>query len=598
MHQQDHRHYGQTRRPRQRRVRLLLGALLLCRCLPVNGAAAPVSSLGPAKTATGKIIKWGWDIPNTELVRRNVQRMEETGYDGIAIRFYADVPDADGNLKRLEMDNRWINAHLHTTAQLQRAIANLKATSFRRFTDNFIFMNANAGGGSAFWLEADHAAALCANLRLAAEICRATGLKGFLIDTEGYGGWTQLNSRYLLETRGLSIDQARDRVRQVMGQAAREVSRAYPEITVMIIYSGYRARDQHSEYPPLTSAFTDGWLKGLGPKATVVDLREQAYGCRTYADFREIASVFPGEAANSAYPELHRQRLKLGFGVWLDNRGRPGEYGGWYQDPDMNHFRPAEFAAALHYALRAGDGYVWVYSERAFAWPGAQSCANWDETNVPDAYFDAARDARRPRPLTAARHDRGAAAEPLPPPAASLPGYGDPAAPPAPGIHFESVTELDQGWEFWPDPGARSFDDRTAVFDVKKKELPDAPHPDWQPIRVGEFWERQGHRYNGLAWYRVRFNVPAAWQGKRVWLLFGAVADYCRIFFEGRGGLNWHPESVPLPLARQQGPQMEITDLVDYGRQNTMFMWVNNIAGPGGIWKPVRLAVSSGTTAE
>jgi hypothetical protein len=95
----------------------------------------------------------------------------------------------------------------------------------------------------------------------------------------------------------------------------------------------------------------------------------------------------------------------------------------------------------------------------------------------------------------------------------------------------------------------------------------------------------------GLAWCRVSFVVPKELEGKEVWLIFGGVADYCRVFFEGRGGLNWHPGNVPLPVKEQEGPRVNITKLVDYGKENTMLMWVNNIQGPGGIWKPVKLAV-------
>jgi len=555
-------------------------------------AQEPASAPETGPSVEGKkLIKWGHDIPNTDLVRKNIRRMERTGFDGIAIRFYADMPDDEGNIKRMEMDNNWINARPHTKAHFKRVIENLKATKFRRFTDNFIFMNANAGGGSAFWFEDKHAATLQRNLSLAAQICKETGLKGFLIDTEGYGGWTQLNSRYLIETKKMTIDEARARVREVMTEAARRVSEIYPEINVLVIYTGYRDKDQKGPYPVLAGAFTDGWLAGLGPEARLFDMREQAYGCKTYADFQEIAAPVPDEAKNSHFPELHRERLKLGFGVWMDNRGRPGEYGGWFQDLRMNHFTPAELSDAFYYGLALSDGYVWVYSERAFSWPGAQNCKSWDEVNVPDAYFRAIAGAKRPRPFLRAPNLRGADKEPLPSPAASIAGYDETFKDAGSREKFTLVMDIDEGWEIWLDPGARGFDDRTAVFKVKEKEYPNAPRPDWKPIDVGEFWERQGYRYNGLAWYRVSFVVPKELEGKEVWLVFGGVADYCRIFFEGRGGLNWHPGNVPLPVKEQEGPRANITKLVDYGKENTMLVWVNNIQGPGGIWKPVKLAV-------
>ena len=38
---------------------------------------------------------------------------------------------------------------------------------------------------------------------------------------------------------------------------------------------------------------------------------------------------------------------------------------------------------------------------------------------------------------------------------------------------------------------------------------------------------------------------------------------------------------------------MNITEFVDVGKENTVLVYVNNIAGPGGIWKPVKVAVKS-----
>ena len=576
-------------------------------CLAADGETAP--------SVTGKkLIKWGHDVPSTDLVRENIRRMESTGFDGIAIRFYADVPNAEGDITKTEMDNNWINARPLDKAHLSRAIGNLKATEFKRFTDNFIFMNGNAGGGPAFWFADEHAAQFKRNMCLAAQVCQETGLAGFLIDMEGYGTWTQMTSTYPLDTLKLTIDQARARVRAVTADAARAVSEICPEITILIIYTGYTDRDQNPQNRHrLASGFSDGWLEGLGPKARVFDMREQAYGCKTYADFREIAAPVAAEARNSQLPDLHRERLELGFGVWLDNRGRPAELGGWFQDSQKNHFTPAELSDALHYALAASDGYVWVYSERAFSWPGAQNCKSWDEANVPQAYFDAIADAKRPRPLAREPDARGADTESLPPAAATLAdwdkmfgkaspvqvwhqGYGveeynKDLTDPAEQAKYKFVMNISDGWEIWLDPANRGLDSRTAVFRGKQEEYPDAPLPAWAPVRVGEFWERQGHRYNGSAWYRVSFDVPERLKGEELWLVFGAVADFCRIFINERGNLYWRPSNAPLPVEQQAGPRMNITEFVEFGKANEMLVWVNNIRGPGGIWKPVKLAV-------
>ena len=62
-------------------------------------------------------------------------------------------------------------------------------------------------------------------------------------------------------------------------------------------------------------------------------------------------------------------------------------------------------------------------------------------------------------------------------------------------------------------------------------------------------------------------------------------------FVNGRGNLYWRPKDVPRPIEKQAGPRMNVTGLLDFGKENEMIVWVNNIKGPGGIWKPVKLAV-------
>ena len=592
------------------RLPCMVGMVMAASLAP--GACLAGEPTGPS-VADKKLIKWGWDVPSTELVRRNIRRMEQTGYDGIGIRFL--IPPEQAGSESFEVDAWWISSRKLQPDRFAQAIEDLKATKFERFTDNFIFMYGNAAGGPAFWFEEDHAAVFMQNMCLAAKICKETGLKGFLIDTEGYGSWTQMNSDYPLNTLKMTIEEARARVRQVTSQAARLVSDIYPDITILIIYTGFSDHDQvPTNRSRLTSGFTDGWLEGLGPRARIFDMREQAYGCKTHAEFQEIAASAANEFMNSQIPDLHKNRLNLGFGVWLDNRGRPGELGGWFQDPQMNHSTPSELSNLLYYGLINSDEYVWVYSERAYSWPGAQNCKSWDEVNVPQAYFDAIADAKRPRPLNNPLDPRGADVEKLPPPAATVAGYERMFGRPSPVAVFlqgrevadynkdltdpleqakyRFVMDIDKGWQVWFDSSNRGLGTRTAVLKKHQQEYPDLPKPAWQPIRVGEFWEQQSHKYNGAAWYRSSFVIPDSLTGKEVWLVFGAVADYCRIFVNERGNLYWRPHNVPQPLADQAGPRMNITEFVDFGKENEIVVWVYNIRGPGGIWKPVKLAVS------
>lgn len=86
--------------------------------------------------------------------------------------------------------------------------------------------------------------------------------------------------------------------------------------------------------------------------------------------------------------------MKYGFGIWLDHRARA--HGGFSRSAYLNHFTPGEFGNALYYALRAGDGYVWVYGEHSVMWPAGNSKNR--RPNVSGAYLEAIRTCRQPRP--------------------------------------------------------------------------------------------------------------------------------------------------------------------------------------------------------
>ena len=55
----------------------------------------------------------------------------------------------------------------------------------------------------------------------------------------------------------------------------------------------------------------------------------------------------------------------------------------------------------------------------------------------------------------------------------------------------------------------------------------------WAGIRIGQSWESQGHAYDGVAWYRQRVVVPAAWQGQDLVLSLGRPDDNGTVWWNG-----------------------------------------------------------------
>ena len=122
----------------------------------------------------------------------------------------------------------------------------------------------------------------------------------------------------------------------------------------------------------------------------------------------------------------------------------------------------------------------------------------------------------------------------------------------------------------------------------------------WEDQGVGKAWAaaHDGQAYDGLAWYRTRFQVKAGDAGKRISLLFGAVDEACIVWLNGQRLLD---REFPYRGNRdswQEAFEVDISQAVKAGSANTLAVRVQDDAGAGGIWKPVWLLVAEpGATA-
>lgn len=72
----------------------------------------------------------------------------------------------------------------------------------------------------------------------------------------------------------------------------------------------------------------------------------------------------------------------------------------------------------------------------------------------------------------------------------------------------------------------------------------------WQQITVPGFWEDQGQRdYDGFAWYRLHFKIPAQLKKQKLILLLGKIDDLDECFLNGSrightGDMNAPPEEI------------------------------------------------------
>ena len=113
----------------------------------------------------------------------------------------------------------------------------------------------------------------------------------------------------------------------------------------------------------------------------------------------------------------------------------------------------------------------------------------------------------------------------------------------------------------------------------------------YQAIRIGEWWEPQGHQYDGIAWYRVDFDVPASAQGQQLALSFGAVDESAWVYLNGVQ-IGEHDES---DTGWDQRFEIALGDAVKLGESNTLAVRVRDRASYGGIWKSVKLVAKKAT---
>lgn len=144
----------------------------------------------------------------------------------------------------------------------------------------------------------------------------------------------------------------------------------------------------------------------------------------------------------------------------------------------------------------------------------------------------------------------------------------------------QSVPLPEDGWWFRPDAQDGGH--------LKKWFEGDAAHDGWTSIRVGKSWESQGHKYDGVAWYRLTFKMPAKpTKFTAVDLAFDGVDEAAWIWLNGEfigshdiGKAGWNR-----PF------QLDVTKETRWGAENHLVVRVFDSASAGGIWKPVRVEI-------
>jgi hypothetical protein len=563
---------------------------------------------GPRIGSGKKIIHFFQYWPTAKYLKENIQGLQSLPFDGFVIWATTVL---DGKEERLAF--RWWSPEEIGEEHVAEMMRDLKATDFGRFTENFLLVHSQSAPLPApSWWDDEAWEKITTNMVLAARIAKECGLKGIFFEAEHYSAaetpykyrfnysYSQSEEKKLLE-RGLIeklhtweeyASAARRRGREIMSA----MCGVYPNITVLS-HPGWHEnakfrrdlfRQKHlseSDYG-LLAPFADGLLEGAGEEAVICDGNTNCYPLTLNKRFVARREMIKNAYDVSAVPGLYKKKMKVACGIMMDFGFHQDQ---WYtapQDFGRNHFTPIDLGNALYFGLLSSDRYVWLYSELDGAVFLENVYGHWQDPKehakptVSDEYILAIRRAREPRGLDTGRDNSPVAEIPIPKSATELAGRSDKETFGPLGDRYTVVSDLPEEWLFFADDedlGISTLGYHTMDTDVSG----------WNPIRIGDYFQRQGYRFRGNAWYRCSFRVPKELEGKKVFMLFGGVAA-CR----PQVWVNAELFTKRCDVEVSDGVLIvDISKQAKYGEDNFVVVAIVTKDGePAGIYKSVKLA--------
>jgi hypothetical protein len=347
-----------------------------------EAGAQPASRPAHAK----KLIEFGWDEPDTAFMKAHVVEMEKTPFDGCVFHVRYAKPDG----KRGDFLWECWGKRAFTETELGPAMEELKATTFQRFTENFLRFN--TAPGDVDWF--DDFGAIVNNARLSAKIAHDGRSRGVLFDIEQYNH-PLFNYRKQRDAASKSWDDYAKQVRQRGREVMAAFQQGYPGGVTVFLTFGYslplaqcggdKAKLADCDYG-LLAPLLDGMLDAAEEGSRIVDGHELSYGYKDVARFGPAYAKMKTGALKimAADPAKYAKHFSFGFGIWLDNDWRKL---GWdVADPGKNFYTPQAFERTVKTALETADDYVWIYTETPRWWT-----AEGGPQKLPGAYDAALR---------------------------------------------------------------------------------------------------------------------------------------------------------------------------------------------------------------
>jgi len=316
-----------------------------------------------------RLIEFGWDRPTPALIRTHLSLAESRPFNGIVFR--------------LAGGSRIFSTTPLDSASFAGDITELRATPFRRLTDNFALVQ-SVSDSNWDWMNDAHWRAAEQSIRLLARAAKQGGLRGIVFDYERYGT-SPWSSNTGPPRSAVSLQQLQDVVRQRGRAFIQAIQEEYPGVTLLALFqlsffdkviaapdSMWKQRLLLRSGYDLMIPFVEGMLEGIDSSTTLIDGNELAYWNDSSAEFLQgnmliRQGVLP--LLQPRYRGIYASRIQVGHSVFYDYimnlYQRPG-------DP-----LPAQLSVPsrldwlthnVYYATQTADRYAWFYCEHVNWW--------------------------------------------------------------------------------------------------------------------------------------------------------------------------------------------------------------------------------------
>ena len=319
------------------------------------------------------IINYAWTTPDTKYLHDNLADMEKQPFDGLCV-FVAHPRQPNGSLlsgnNRVDLGWSVFKNEAFTPDMVKEALADLQSTPFKKFHSNYLTIVAFLDTDIVMdWSDDKWWAKITNNARMMARVARQGGCEGIMFDAEQYRGllWTYSKFKEDPRYKDTPFEELAVKTRQRGGEYMRAINEGYPGTRMLLLFAWewiIRATDGNLSKLPeerygLYYYFLEGMLEAADEKTIFIDGVEE-YKAVEMAEFEALAKRVREEGPKfTTSPEAFRKKVRVGFGIWMDRRGK------WDPvDVENNHWTPEKFSKAITYALLASDGFVWVYNER------------------------------------------------------------------------------------------------------------------------------------------------------------------------------------------------------------------------------------------